>query len=108
MLRVGVQLLSRLGVGVQVLGRLGIGVHTKAIPRPGTGMTLPTQYYIPGSLDKEVLEGWGLTFDQTHISQGDFIDWSPFDSTQGKCSHSELKWKCYNLNGTVEISASVN
>ena len=28
-----------------VLGRLGIGVQTRAIPRLGTGVTLPTQYY---------------------------------------------------------------
>ena len=60
--------LGRLGVGVQAFGRLGIRVQTRAIPRPGAGVTLPTQYYIPDSLDIGVLEGWGLTFDQTSQS----------------------------------------
>ena len=57
--------LVRLGIGVQALDNLGIGIWTRAIPRPGAGVTFPTQYYIPDSLDIEVLEGWGLTFDQT-------------------------------------------
>ena len=52
-----------------VLGRLGVEVQVLAkcltIPRPGAGVTLPTQYYIPDTLDIGVLEGWGLTFDQT-------------------------------------------
>lgn len=33
------------------LSRLGVGVQVLAIPRPGVGVTLPTQYYIPDSLD---------------------------------------------------------
>ena len=37
------------------LGRLGVGVRTGAIPRPGAGVTLPTQYYIPDSLGIRVL-----------------------------------------------------
>lgn len=42
------------------------------------------------------------------ISQGDVIDWSPFGSLKGKYSHSELRWKWYSWNGTVENSAYVN
>ena len=45
--------------------RLGIGVWTRAMPRPGAGVTLPTQYYIPDPLDRGALEAWGLNFDQT-------------------------------------------
>lgn len=43
-----------------------------------------------------------------NISKGDVIDWSPYSTPQGKYSHSELRWKWYNINGTVEISASIN
>ena len=43
-----------------------------------------------------------------NISQGDGIDWSHFGSPQGRYFHSGLIWKPYNLNGTVEISFSVN
>ena len=61
--------LGRLGVGVRVLSRLGIRVWTRAIPRPGAGVTLPTQYYIPDSLDIGVLESRGFTSDQTKQSR---------------------------------------
>lgn len=43
-----------------------------------------------------------------NISQENIIEWSPYGFPQGKYSHSELRWKQYSLNGTVEISASVN
>lgn len=43
-----------------------------------------------------------------NISPGDVTLWSPFGSAQGKYSHSELRWKWYNLNGPLEISTSVN
>lgn len=36
------------------------------------------------------------------------MNWSPSGSPQGKYSHSMLRWKWNSLNGTVEISASVN
>lgn len=43
-----------------------------------------------------------------NISHGDVIVWSTYSFPQEKYSHSELRWQRYSLNGTVEISSTVD